>query len=174
MYGLGTIINTAAIVVGGILGLLFGKLIKARHQDSLGKACGIAVLFIGIAGALEGIMSLADDGSLVSGHSLLVVVCLTLGAGNTILFILGLFAFNFSMPITLYLANILLKGKEGFAFGSLAAILAPGYFLAMSFSYSLPMRIFIALLCLASMILIIIISRKVSAYDRTVASNDNP
>ncbi len=80
MYGLGTIINTAAIVVGGILGLLFGKLIKARHQDSLGKACGIAVLFIGIAGALEGIMSLADDGSLVSGHSLLVVVCLTLGA----------------------------------------------------------------------------------------------
>ena len=80
MYGLGTIINTAAIVVGGILGLLFGKLIKARHQDSLGKACGIAVLFIGIAGALEGIMSLADDGSLLSGHSLLVVVCLTLGA----------------------------------------------------------------------------------------------
>lgn len=80
MYGLGTIINTAAIVVGGILGLLFGKLIKARHQDSLGKACGIAVLIIGIAGALEGIMSLADDGSLVSGHSLLVVVCLTLGA----------------------------------------------------------------------------------------------
>ena len=80
MYGLGTIINTAAIVVGGILGLLFGKLIKARHQDSLGKACGIAVLFIGIAGALEGIMSLADDGSLVSGRSLLVVISLTLGA----------------------------------------------------------------------------------------------
>lgn len=101
-------------------------------------------------------------------------VCLTLGAGNTILFMLGLFAFNFSMPITLYLANILLKGKEGFAFGSLAAILAPGYFLAMSFSYSLPMRIFTALLCLASMFLIIIISRKVSAYDRTVASNNNP
>ena len=74
MYGLGTIINTAAIVVGGILGLLFGKLIKARHQDSLGKACGIAVLFIGIAGALEGIMSLADDGSLVSSRSLLIVV----------------------------------------------------------------------------------------------------
>ena len=80
MYGLGTIINTAAIVVGGILGLLFGKLIKERHQDSLAKACGIAVLFIGIAGALEGIMSLADDGSLVSGRSLLIVVCLTLGA----------------------------------------------------------------------------------------------
>ena len=80
MYGLGTIINTVAIVLGGVLGLLFGKLIKARHQDSLGKACGIAVLFIGIAGALEGIMSIADDGSLVSGRSLLIVVCLTLGA----------------------------------------------------------------------------------------------
>ena len=80
MYGLGTIINTAAIILGGILGLLFGKLIKERHQDSLGKACGVAVLFIGIAGALEGILSMNEDGSLTSGRSLLIVISLTLGA----------------------------------------------------------------------------------------------
>jgi uncharacterized membrane protein YqgA involved in biofilm formation len=80
MYGLGTLINTAAIVLGGILGLLFGKLIKQRHQDSLTMACGISVLFIGTAGALEGIMSLGADGKLVSGRSMLIVGCLALGA----------------------------------------------------------------------------------------------
>ena len=41
MYGLGTLINAAAIVLGGILGLLFGKLLKQRHQDTLCKTCGI-------------------------------------------------------------------------------------------------------------------------------------
>ena len=80
MYGLGTLINTAAIVLGGILGLLFGKLIKQRHQDSLTMACGISVLFIGTAGALEGIMSLGADGKLTSGRSMLIVGCLALGA----------------------------------------------------------------------------------------------
>jgi uncharacterized membrane protein YqgA involved in biofilm formation len=80
MYGLGTLINTAAIVLGGILGLLFGNLIKQRHQDSLTIACGISVLFIGTAGALEGIMSLGADGKLTSGRSMLIVGCLALGA----------------------------------------------------------------------------------------------
>lgn len=80
MYGLGTLINTAAIVLGGILGLLFGKLIKQRHQDSLTMACGISVLFIGTAGALEDIMSLGADGKLTSGRSMLIVGCLALGA----------------------------------------------------------------------------------------------
>ncbi|MBR0323804.1 MAG: DUF554 family protein [Bacteroidales bacterium] len=35
MFGLGTIINTAAIIAGGILGGFFGNLLKERHQDSL-------------------------------------------------------------------------------------------------------------------------------------------
>jgi Na+(H+)/acetate symporter ActP len=35
------------------------------------------------------------------------------------------------MPITLYLANVVLKGKEGLAFGLLAAALIPGYLLAV-------------------------------------------
>ena len=54
MIGLGTIINSAGIVLGGIAGLLFGRFLKARFQDSLNMACGISVLFIGIAGAMEG------------------------------------------------------------------------------------------------------------------------
>ena len=44
--------------------------------------------------------------------------------------LLGLFAVNCTMPMTLYLANVLLPKHEGFAFGLLAAALIPGYLLA--------------------------------------------
>lgn len=71
MIGLGTIINCVGILLGGLLGLLFGRFIKEEIQDSLTKACGVCVLFIGIAGALEH--------SLLSNNSLLVVGCIALG-----------------------------------------------------------------------------------------------
>jgi uncharacterized membrane protein YqgA involved in biofilm formation len=78
MYGLGTIINVAAIIVGGLLGILFGKFLKESHQDSLTKVCGISVLFIGITGALEGMLTI-DGGVIKSSGSLLVIGCLAIG-----------------------------------------------------------------------------------------------
>lgn len=91
MFGLGTLINAAAIVLGGILGALFGKLIKPEHQDALSKVCGVSVLFIGISGAMEGMLQL-QDGALASAGGLLVVCCLALGAlTGEILHIEGLF-----------------------------------------------------------------------------------
>lgn len=42
----------------------------------------------------------------------------------------GLFLVNATMPVTLYWANTLLRGKEGLAFGLLAAALIPGYLLS--------------------------------------------
>lgn len=79
MFAFGTIINTAAIILGGILGMLFGKLLKERHQDSLCRTCGICTLFIGIAGALEGMLTV-EGSSVVSGRSLLIIGCLAIGA----------------------------------------------------------------------------------------------
>lgn len=78
MFGLGTIINVAAIVIGGLLGALFGGFLKEQHQDSLTKVCGICVLFIGIGGALEGMLTVTDGG-IISGGSLLVIACLAIG-----------------------------------------------------------------------------------------------
>lgn len=72
-------INSAAIVLGGAVGLLFGRLMKERLQETLTKACGVSVLFIGIAGAMEGMLSV-DGGGLRSGQALMVVLCLALGA----------------------------------------------------------------------------------------------
>lgn len=78
MIGLGTIVNTAAIVAGGILGLLCGGLLKERHQQTLSRTCGVCVLFIGIGGALEGMMAL-EGNALVSGKAMLMVITLALG-----------------------------------------------------------------------------------------------
>ena len=79
MPGLGTIINTAAIVLGGAGGLLFGRLLTERHQDTLTKACGICVLFIGIAGALEGMLTV-NGTSVSGGRSLFIIACIAPGA----------------------------------------------------------------------------------------------
>ena len=79
MVGLGTVINSAAIIVGGVFGHLFGKILNERIQDSLQKASGICVLFIGIAGAMEGMLKLSGS-SLSAGRSMLIVASLALGA----------------------------------------------------------------------------------------------
>lgn len=79
MFGLGTLINTAAVIVGGILGLFFGKLLKDSIRDTLTVTCGVATLFIGIGGALEGMLS-SEGGSISSGRGVFIVICLILGA----------------------------------------------------------------------------------------------
>ena len=79
MYGLGPIINTAAIVAGGIGGALFGRFLKENVQDTLTKVCGVSTLFIAIAGALEQMLTV-ENGSLVSHGAMLVIGCLTIGA----------------------------------------------------------------------------------------------
>ena len=78
MPGLGTIINTLAIIIGGLVGLLFGKLMNEKIKDSLCKACGVCVLFVGMAGAFEGMLSLSD-GKIVSGGAMLLIGCICLG-----------------------------------------------------------------------------------------------
>ena len=78
MFGIGTIINCLAIAVGGLCGMLFGKFVNSRLQDGLTKACGVSVLFIGIAGALEKMLNI-EGTSLTSQGTMLVVGCLALG-----------------------------------------------------------------------------------------------
>lgn len=72
MIGLGTLINCAGILIGGILGFLFGKHMPGRVREGLNMACGITVLFIGIAGALQYMLA--------AERSMFIVVCIALGA----------------------------------------------------------------------------------------------
>ena len=45
--------------------------------------------------------------------------------------LVGIFAINCTMAVTLWLANVVLKGREGLAFGLLAAALIPGWLLTI-------------------------------------------
>lgn len=79
MFGMGTIINTAAIIVGGVLGLFFGRLLKDSIRDTLTVTCGVATIFIGISGALEGMLAI-ENGAIAGKRGVFIVVCLILGA----------------------------------------------------------------------------------------------
>ncbi len=79
MPGLGTVINVAAILLGGLGGLLFGRLISEGCQETLTRVCGVCVIFIGMGGALSGMLSV-EGGTLSSGRSLLLAASLVPGA----------------------------------------------------------------------------------------------
>ncbi len=72
----GALINTAAIVAGGLCGHLFGKLLKDRHQETLTVACGVGTMFLGVAGAMRYML---HSDLLPGGGAMLVVACLALG-----------------------------------------------------------------------------------------------
>ncbi|MBR2760982.1 MAG: DUF554 domain-containing protein [Solobacterium sp.] len=78
MIGQGTLINCICILAGGAAGYFTGKLFREDQQDSITKACGISVLFIAIAGAMEGMLRI-ENNALVSGKAMLVVLTLAIG-----------------------------------------------------------------------------------------------
>lgn len=80
MPGLGTLINAAGIIIGGVAGLLFGKLIKPRMQETMTCACGVCVIFLGIAGAMEKMLTAHENGTLAIGGTMMVIASLVLGA----------------------------------------------------------------------------------------------
>ncbi len=79
MIGLGTIINVAGILAGGLGGLLFGKRLTQRFQDTLMSANGICVLFIGISGCLSEMYKITASGLEAVG-TMMMIVCFALGA----------------------------------------------------------------------------------------------
>lgn len=79
MHGLGTIVNTTAIILGGIIGMIFKKGLKDELQQMLMQVLGLAVIFIGGAGALKGIFIITEAGLETSG-TMLMIASLTIGA----------------------------------------------------------------------------------------------
>ncbi len=78
MFGLGTIINALAVVFGSIIGIVFNRGIKERYQNTLMTACGIAVVFIGITGTLQGMLTFVD-GKLETKGTMLLIFSLVIG-----------------------------------------------------------------------------------------------
>ena len=78
MPGLGTIINCAGVIGGGLLGLLFGKLLKEKVRDILITASAVAVVFIGISGCLKE-MLVVENNSVSTQGAMMLIVSLVLG-----------------------------------------------------------------------------------------------
>ncbi|MCD8369302.1 MAG: DUF554 domain-containing protein [Clostridiales bacterium] len=79
MPGLGTIINVVAVMLGGFAGLLFGRVMAKRYQDTLMQANAVCVMFIGIAGAMQQILKISD-GTLTSSGTMMMIGSYALGA----------------------------------------------------------------------------------------------
>lgn len=79
MIGLGTIINVAGIIAGGLCGLLFGKRVTERYRSILLSAIGICTLFLGIGGCMEAMLTV-EGSKLTTGGSMMMIVCMALGA----------------------------------------------------------------------------------------------
>jgi len=78
MFGLGTIINVGAILLGGLFGVLFGKKLPERIRTTLIGAIGVAVMLLGIMGVISD-MTKVNDGLTGSG-ALMLIVCLAVGS----------------------------------------------------------------------------------------------
>ena len=73
MPGLGTIINVALLIAGGLLGLAGGRFITPRIQDTLMKASGLCVLFIGLGGTMQKLLVIDGDALSTAGTTMLIV-----------------------------------------------------------------------------------------------------
>lgn len=78
MIGLGTIVNTAAVVLGGELGLLLKNGIAKKFETILMQALGLATVFIGAGGVLK-YMLVVENGALATRGTMLLIFSLVIG-----------------------------------------------------------------------------------------------
>lgn len=80
MHGLGTIINFSAVIVGATLGLALKGGLPKRFHTTILHGVALAVMFIGIGGALSGLLTAEDGGVINTQNTFLMVLSLVLGA----------------------------------------------------------------------------------------------
>lgn len=78
MFGLGTIINTAAVVSGGFIGVALKRGIPKKCSDVLMQGCGVATIFIGAGGVLQKMLTV-NEGRLETQGSMLLILSLVIG-----------------------------------------------------------------------------------------------
>lgn len=79
MHGIGTLVNCAAIIVGSGIGIAVKGGLPKRFQDTIMHGVALAVMFIGIGGALSGLLKVFDGG-IDTQNTMLMVLSMVLGA----------------------------------------------------------------------------------------------
>ena len=80
MTGIGSIVNSAAIVAGGLVGLAVGSFISKRVQATLVSGMAVGTLFIGAGGTFSKMLVPIEGGSLEARGALMLVMSLAIGA----------------------------------------------------------------------------------------------
>ena len=117
-----------------MLVVLLRSLVGETFTGEIPKSSGLILLigFLSMLGKMAGgwlARRLGIVRMLVS-VVFLTALCFVFRSHGMVVLLVGLFAVNTTMPVTLYLANVVLPKREGLAFGLLAAALIPGYLLA--------------------------------------------
>lgn len=79
MHGLGTIANCATIIIGSLIGMLIKGGLSKRFEETIFSAVGLSVMFIGLGGALSGLLTISKS-TLSTQYTMLMVLSLVLGA----------------------------------------------------------------------------------------------
>jgi uncharacterized membrane protein YqgA involved in biofilm formation len=79
MTGLGTIVNFAAIVAGGVAGSFIRNGLSQRFKSIIMQAIGLSVLVIGISGTLQGIYTVVDGKRLDRLYIMTMIFSLVIG-----------------------------------------------------------------------------------------------
>ncbi|NLP34405.1 MAG: DUF554 domain-containing protein [Clostridiales bacterium] len=76
---MGTLVNSILVLIGSTIGILIKGGLKEKYQVTTMNALGLAVMFIGISGALQGLL-LVEGNQLTSTNVMLMIISLALGA----------------------------------------------------------------------------------------------
>jgi len=80
MIGLGTIVNVIAVLAGAAIGMIIKGGLPQRFEKTILGAIGLATFFIGITGALSGMLVIDESHSVSSQHTMLMIISLVVGA----------------------------------------------------------------------------------------------
>ncbi len=80
MTGVGTIVNTMAIIAGGIIGSLLRSGLPERFRETIMQAIGLSIIIIGLSGALQGIYKVTAGERLDREFIMLMIFSLVAGA----------------------------------------------------------------------------------------------
>ena len=81
MFGLGTVINVALIIVGSLIGLAFRRSMNDNLKQTLMMVSGIIVLLLGMSGAMQ-FMLVIVNGTIQTSGPLLMIISMVAGAGS--------------------------------------------------------------------------------------------
>ncbi len=80
MIGLGTLVNAAVIIAGGVVGTFIKSGLPERFKKIVMQAIGLSVLMIGVSGTLQGMYKVVDGSKLDRQFVMLMIFSLVIGA----------------------------------------------------------------------------------------------